>query len=73
MFSLTYIREEERIFLKRVAVVADGGLHGAIDELVKSKPGPLNMDQVRAPQVVVVLIQRHTEEDRADCLDMLQT
>ena len=27
--------------LERAAAVADGGIHGAINELVKSKPGPL--------------------------------
>ena len=72
-FSLTYISEEERIALERAATIADDGIHGAIDELVKSEPGPLNMDRVRALRVAVALIQRHMEEDQAGCLDILQT
>ena len=54
--------------LGRFTAVSDDGLHDAIDELVKSKPGPLNVDQV-----TLVLIQRRMEEDQADCLDMCQT
>ena len=54
--------------LGRFTAVADDGLHDAIDELVKSKLGPLNADQA-----TVVLIQRRMEEDQADCLDMFQT
>ena len=50
--------------LGKFTAVADDGLHGAIDELVKSKPGPLNADRV-----TLVLIQRRMEEDRADCLE----
>jgi len=72
-FSLTYISEEERISLERAAAVAEDGLHGAIDELVKSEPGPLNTDRVRALRVAIALIQRRIEEEEAGCLDVLQT
>ena len=72
-FSLTYISEEERISLERAAAVAEDGLHGAIDELVKSDPGPLNTGRVRALRVAIALIQRHIEEDEAGCLGVLQT
>ena len=62
---LTDLNQRGRILLGRFTAVADDRLHDAIDELVKSKPGPLNADQV-----TVVLIQRRMEEDQADCLDM---
>ena len=71
LFSLTYISEEERIALERAATIVDR-IHGTIDQLVKSEPGPLNMDQVQALQVAVALIQCHMEEVQAGCLDVLQ-
>ena len=45
LFSLTYISEEERIALEKAMTIVDG-IHSAINQLVKSEPGPLNMDQV---------------------------
>ncbi|KAL4076344.1 hypothetical protein J3A83DRAFT_4411043 [Scleroderma citrinum] len=71
-FSLTYISEEERISLERAATVVDDGLHGAINELVKSEAGPFNIDRVRALRVALALIQRRMQEDDAGCLDVLQ-
>ena len=58
-------------FSSRVAAVANGGLHGAIDELVNSKPGLRNTDLMQVPQVAVVLVQRHMEEDYTDRPHML--
>ena len=68
-FSLTYISEEEEITLERAAVVANDGLHIAIDELVDSGLGPPNMDWVQVLRIATALIQCYMEEG----LDVLQT
>ncbi|KIK94846.1 hypothetical protein PAXRUDRAFT_33290 [Paxillus rubicundulus Ve08.2h10] len=62
-FSLTYINEEERISLDRAATIADDGLPGAIDELVRSDFPSVNLDRIRGLRVAVAVVLHEFEED----------
>lgn len=62
-FSLTYISEEERIALHRVATIADDGLPSALEELCRTDSPPFNLDRIRGLRVAIAIILREFEED----------
>ena len=64
-FSLTYISEEERISLHRAATIADDGLLGAIEELVRMDSPVFGLDRVRGLRVAVAVILHELEEEEA--------
>ncbi|KAF9226846.1 hypothetical protein BS17DRAFT_776224 [Gyrodon lividus] len=71
-FSLTYISEEERISLDRAATIADDGLPGAIDELVRSDFPLTNLDRIRGLRVAVAVILHELDEDEAGDRNVLE-
>lgn len=72
-FSLTYISEEERISLHRAATIADDGLLGAMEELVRTDSPPFDLDRVRGLRVAVAVLLREFEEDEAGDWNILDT
>jgi len=72
-FSLTYITEEERISLHRAATIADDGLRGAMEELVRTDSPPLDLDRVRGLRVAVAVILHELEEEEAGEWNVLDT
>ncbi|KAF8559444.1 hypothetical protein OG21DRAFT_1503348 [Imleria badia] len=72
-FSLTYISEEERISLHRAATIADDGLCGAIEELVRTDSPPFDLGRVRGLRVAVAVILHELEEEEAGDWNLLDT
>ena len=72
-FSLTYISEEERISLHRAATIADDGLRGAIEELVRTDSPPFDLGRVRGLRVAVAVILRELEEEESGDWNVLDT
>ena len=65
-FSLTYISEEERISLHRAATIADEGLHGAIEELIRTDSQSFDFGRIRGLRVAVAVILHELEEEAGD-------
>ena len=72
-FSLTYINEEERISLHRAATIADDGLLGAMEELVRTDSPPFDLDRVRGLRVAVAVLLHELEEDEVGDWNVLDT
>ncbi|KAG8218983.1 hypothetical protein J3R82DRAFT_4726 [Butyriboletus roseoflavus] len=72
-FSLTYISEEERISLHRAATIADDGLLGAMEELVRTDSSPFDLGRVRGLRVAVAVILHELEEDETGDWNVLDT
>lgn len=70
-FSLTYISEEERISLHRAATIADDGLRGGIEELVRTDSLPFDMGRVRGLRVAVAVILHELEEEEGGDWNLL--
>ncbi|KAF9236224.1 hypothetical protein BU15DRAFT_89269 [Melanogaster broomeanus] len=71
-FSLTYISEEERISLARAATIADDGLPGAINELLRSDFPTMNSDRIRGLRVALAVIVHELEEDETGDWNVLE-
>ncbi|KAG9317796.1 hypothetical protein JVU11DRAFT_2019 [Chiua virens] len=72
-FSLTYISENERISLHRAATIADDGVLGAIEELVRTDSPPFDLDRIRGLRVSVAVILNEFEDDEAGDWNVLDT
>ena len=72
-FSLTFISEEERISLHRAATIADDGLCGAMEELVRVDSPPFDLGRVRGLRVAVAVILHELEEEEAGDWSVLDT
>ncbi|KAH7887368.1 hypothetical protein F5I97DRAFT_1804641 [Phlebopus sp. FC_14] len=71
-FSLTFISEEERISLHRAATIADDGLPGAVEELVRTDWPLFNMDRMRGLRVAVAVLRHELADDEAGDWNVLQ-
>jgi len=63
---LSVISEQERLAMRKAALVVDDGLPAAIDELMFSGDHPLSLRRLRTLRVSVAIIQRELEKDGGD-------
>ncbi|KZT71498.1 hypothetical protein DAEQUDRAFT_665661 [Daedalea quercina L-15889] len=67
---LAFITEEERMSMRRAAIVADDGLPGAVDELLRPMDRPPTLKHLRAMRVAFAVIDDELCKDRE--YDVLQ-
>ncbi|KAH9938022.1 uncharacterized protein B0H18DRAFT_1080825 [Fomitopsis serialis] len=67
---LAFITEEERMSMRRAAIVADDGLPGAVDELLRPIDRPPTLKHLRAMRVAFAVIDEELRKDRE--YDVLQ-
>ncbi|KAH9833677.1 uncharacterized protein C8Q71DRAFT_712127 [Rhodofomes roseus] len=61
---LAVITEEERMSMRRAAIVADDGLPGAVDELLRPMDRPPTLKHLRAMRVAFAVIDDELRKDR---------
>ncbi|KAH7923670.1 hypothetical protein BV22DRAFT_1015011 [Leucogyrophana mollusca] len=70
--ALAYITEDQRLSMRRAALLADDGLSAAIEELLGGDLHAIDLDQIRTLRVAVLIIQRELQADNAGDWTVLQ-
>ncbi|KAF8214050.1 hypothetical protein K438DRAFT_1706324 [Mycena galopus ATCC 62051] len=70
---LSFIAENERLSMRKVALVAEDGLPAAIDELTFSSSHPLSIRRLRTIRVSLAIIRRELEDTDSSEWRILET
>ncbi|THV08220.1 hypothetical protein K435DRAFT_3799 [Dendrothele bispora CBS 962.96] len=60
---LCFIPETERLTIRKIALVADDGLHAAVDELTYANDHPLSLRRLRTLRVSIAILEKHLKND----------
>ncbi|KAH7909400.1 hypothetical protein BJ138DRAFT_1198858 [Hygrophoropsis aurantiaca] len=71
--SLSYITEEQRVSMRRAAVLADDGLPAAVEELTGDDLHVIDLDRIRTLRVAILVIQQELQIDEDGDWTVLQS
>jgi len=63
---LSFISENERLSMRKVALVADDGLPAAIEELTFSSAHPLSLRRLRTLRVSLAIVEQQLQDDKGE-------